>query len=138
MVEVSLVYEGNLRCLSSHGPSGATLPTDAPKDNMGQGAAFSPTDLTATSLGACMLTTMAIASVKKSLGVDIAGAKAVVRKHMTVEAPRRIAKVEVEVEVPVAESHAAKSALEKAALNCPVALSLHPDVEKAVTFRWVG
>jgi putative redox protein len=138
MVEVSLSYEGNLRCLSSHGPSGAVVPTDAPKDNLGQGEAFSPTDLTATSLGACMLTTMAIANIKKSLGADITGAKAVVRKHMTSEPPRRIAKVEVELEIPVAESHAAKSDLENAAINCPVALSLHPEVEKAVTFRWVG
>lgn len=138
MVEVSLSYEGNLRCLSTHGPSGASLPTDAPKDNMGQGEAFSPTDLTATSLGACMLTTMAIANIKKSLGAEITGARAIVRKHMTAEPPRRISRIEVELELPVAESHAAKSALEDAALNCPVALSLHPDVEKAVTFRWVG
>lgn len=138
MVEVSLSYEGNLRCLSTHGPSGAQLPTDAPKDNMGQGEAFSPTDLTATSLGACMLTTMAIAVIKKSLDVDLTGARAIVRKHMTAEPPRRIAKVEVELELPVAETHAARPALEDAALNCPVALSLHPDVEKAVTFRWVG
>ena len=138
MVEVSLTYEGNLRCLSTHGPSGAQLPTDAPKDNMGQGEAFSPTDLTATSLGACMLTTMAIVVIKKSLGADLTGAKAIVRKHMTSKPPRRIAKVEVQLELPVAEAHAARSVLEDAALNCPVALSLHPEVEKAVTFRWVG
>lgn len=138
MVEISLSYEGNLRCLSLHGPSEAELLTDAPKDNMGQGAAFSPTDLTATSLGACMLTTMGIAIIKKSLGVDITGARAVVRKHMTPEPPRRIAKIEVELELTLPESSTAKSALEDAALNCPVALSLHPDVEKAVTFRWVG
>ena len=138
MVEISLFYEGNLRCLSLHGPSGAQLPTDAPRDNMGQGEAFSPTDLTATSLGTCMLTTMAIAVIKKSLDVDLAGSKAVVRKHMTSEPPRRIARIEVELELPVPESHAACLLLEKIALNCPVALSLHPDVEKAVTFHWVG
>lgn len=138
MVEVSVSYEGNLRCLSSHGPSGAELPTDAPKDNMGKGEAFSPTDLTATSLGACMLTTMAIAVIKKSLEAELAGSKAIVRKHMTAEMPRKIAKVEVELEIPLPESHAAKAVLEEVAWNCPVALSLHPDVEKAVTFRWVG
>lgn len=138
MVEVSLSYEGDLRCLSSHGPSGAQVPTDAPKDNMGKGEAFSPTDLTATSLGACMLTTMAIAVIKKSLTAELAGSKAIVRKHMTAEMPRKIAKIEVELEIPLAEGHPDRTVLEQAAWNCPVALSLHPEVEKAVTFRWVG
>lgn len=138
MVEVSLTYEGNLRCLSTHGPSGAQLPTDAPKDNMGQGEAFSPTDLTATSLGACMLTTMAIAVIKKSLDAELTGAKAIVRKHMTAEMPRKIAKIEVELDIPLPEAHPARAVLEEVAWNCPVALSLHPEVEKAVTFRWVG
>ncbi|HEY5741010.1 MAG TPA: OsmC family protein [Terrimicrobiaceae bacterium] len=138
MIEISVRYEGDLHCLSIHGPSQATLSTDAPKDNLGKGEAFSPTDLTATSLGVCMLTTMAIVAQKKSLNVDLAGSKATVRKHMTSSAPRRIQKLEAIVEIPLPDSLAAREALEDAALNCPVALSLHPDVEKAVTFRWSG
>ncbi len=136
MVEVFVTYEGNFRCLSTHGPSGAILPTDAPKDNLGQGEAFSPTDLTATSLGSCMLTTMAIVAKKRSLHVDFGGVKATVRKHMTAEPPRRIAKIEVEVAVPLPETHPDREVLEQTALTCPVYLSLHPDVEKAVTFIW--
>jgi len=138
MVEVSLTYEGGFRCLSTHGPSGAVLPTDAPKDNLGKGEAFSPTDLTATSLGVCMLTTMAIVAEKKFLQVDLAGVTARVGKHMTAEPPRRIAKVEVEVILPLSDSHPDREVLEHAARNCPVSLSLHPGVEQAVTFVWTG
>jgi len=136
MVEISVEYEGDLHCLSIHGPSRAALSTDAPKDNLGKGEAFSPTDLTATSLGVCMLTTMAIFAAKQSFGVELSGTKATVRKHMTATAPRRIRKIEVNVEIPLPDSHSAREALEEAALKCPVALSLHPEVEKAVTFVW--
>jgi putative redox protein len=136
MVEISLEYRGDLRCLSVHGPSQATLSTDAPIDNLGKGEAFSPTDLTATSLGVCMLTTMAIAAAKKSLNVELSGTKATVKKHMTAAPPRRIQKIEVKVEFPLSESQAARETLEDAALTCPVALSLHPDVERAITFVW--
>jgi putative redox protein len=136
MVQISVEYEGDLHCLSIHGPSQAALSTDAPRDNLGRGEAFSPTDLTATSLGVCMLTTMAIVAAKRSLDVELSGTKAIVRKHMTATAPRRIEKIEVNIEVPLPDSHTARETLEEAALKCPVALSLHPEIEKAVTFDW--
>lgn len=136
MVEISLRYDGNFRCESAHGPSGATLLTDAPKDNLGQGEAFSPTDLTATSLPACMLTTMAILAKKNAWTVDLSGVSAKVRKHMTAEPPRRIAKLEVDVYLPLSATHPDREVVEQAGLTCPVALSLHPDVEKAVVFHW--
>lgn len=136
MVQIEVTYEGDLHCSSSHLPSGSQLPTDAPADNMGRGAAFSPTDLTASSLGSCMLTTMAIVARKQNLPYELNGSGVTVRKHMTAEPPRRIAKIEAEVRLAAPASSEVKETLEKAALNCPVALSLHPDVEKAVTFQW--
>ena len=136
MVQIEVTYEGDLHCSSTHLPSGSVLPTDAPADNMGRGAAFSPTDLTATSLGACMLTTMAIVARKQNFAVELAGSSATVRKHMTSEPPRRIARVEVELRLSAPASLEVREALEKTALGCPVALSLHPEVEKAVTFQW--
>lgn len=84
-----------------------------------------------------MLTTMAITAAKRSLDVELLGARATVRKHMTATAPRRIQKIEVNVEIPLPGSHSARETLEEAALNCPVALSLHPDIEKAVSFSWM-
>ncbi len=138
MVEFSVVYEGGLRCRSTHGPSGCKLATDAPADNMGKGESFSPTDLTATSLATCMLTTMGIGAKKNGLDIDLTGAGARVVKHMTPTPPRRIAKIEVELAIPAPPDHPDRAGVEKFALECPVALSLHPDVEKAVTFRWIG
>jgi putative redox protein len=138
MVEISVQYEGNFRCRSIHGPSGAELATDAPRDNLGKGEAFSPTDLTATSLAACMLTTMAIVAKKSSWAVDLSGVSARVRKHMTPEPPRRIAKLEVDVTLPLPATHPDRAAMERTALTCPVFLSLHPEVEKVVAFDWAG
>ena len=136
MVEIVVEYEGNFHCQAVHGPSGALLPTDAPRDNLGKGEAFSPTDLTATSLGVCMLTTMAIVATRQSLDLDLSGARATVRKYMTASPPRRIAKIEVRLEMPLSETHPSCDVLKDAAVYCPVALSLHPEVEKAVTFYW--
>jgi putative redox protein len=136
MVQISVQYEGDLHCLSIHGPSQVGLSTDAPKDNFGRGDGFSPTDLTAASLGVCMLTTMAIVAAKQSLDVELLGTRAIVRKHMTASAPRRIQKIEVNIEIPLPDSHAARQTLEEAALKCPVALSLHPEIEKAISFDW--
>ena len=113
------------------------MSTDAPRDNLGKGETFSPTDLTATSLGVCMLTTMAIVAAKQSLDVELSGTRAIVRKHMTATGPRRIQKIEVNIEVPLPDTHAARETLEEAALRCPVALSLHPEIEKAVSFNWM-
>lgn len=137
MVEFSITYEGGLHCTATHGPSGTVIDSDAPTDNLGRGEAFSPTDLCATSFGTCMVTTMAIYSQRE--GIDFpAGATLAVRKIMTSEPPRRIARIEADVRIPLPPEHPQKADLERVALNCPVALSLGPNVEKAVTFEWVG
>ncbi len=138
MIEATLRYEGGYRCSAIHGPSGTRLATDAPKDNLGKGEAFSPTDLTATSLASCMLTTMALVATKSGLDLPLEGSEATVRKFMTAEPPRRIARLEVELRIPIPASSAHRELLEKAAIHCPVALSLHPDVEKAVGFKWTS
>jgi uncharacterized OsmC-like protein len=137
MVEISITYTGGLNCQAVHGPSRNQIETDAPTDNLGKGEAFSPTDLCATSLGTCMVTTMAIYAQKNGFEFP-AGAKLAVRKIMTTTPPRRIARVEVDIDVPLPADHPHRAALENAAHNCPVALSLHPDVERPVNFSWVG
>ncbi len=134
MVEISTVYEGKLRCRSTHGPSGVELVTDAPKDNMGEGASFSPTDLVATALGTCMLTIMGIVAQREEL--DLKGTTIKVTKEMATAPVRRIGKLTVEFTVPVATTEIQRQKLIKAAETCPVHKSLHPDVEIAVTFNW--
>ena len=135
MVKSTGTYQGGLNCQLTHGPSGKVIQTDAPKDNHGLGAAFSPTDLTAASLASCMVTTMALAA-KLKLGIDIPGVRWEVTKEMSADKPRRIMRLSVEIWLPFAKAKDPEGVLELAALNCPVALSLHPSVGKPVVFHW--
>ena len=134
MVKSTGIYQGGLSCTLTHGPSGRTLETDAPKDNHGRGLAFSPTDLTTASLGACMVTTMAIAA-KQKLGCDIPGVSWEVTKEMSAGAPRRIVRIRAEVWLPFPKSRDPAGVLEHAARNCPVHLSLHPDIDRPMVFH---
>jgi uncharacterized OsmC-like protein len=136
MVSISVRYEGGLHCAAVHGPSGAVLPTDAPRDNQGLGEAFSPTDLVATALGTCLITTMAIVAKRK--GYDLPGITAEVEKHMTTSGPRRIARIVSRLAIPLPGDHSDRALLEAAAHACPVHQSLHPEVEKHITFSWTG
>ena len=134
MATVTLTYQGDLRVECVHAESGATLVTDAPKDNNGQGRAFSPTDLCATSTAACATTIMAMYG--NNHGLDLKGMKAEVTKVMAAT-PRRIARLEIAwtmPDLPYTENQ--KSALEHAVRTCPVFASLHPDMEKHVIFHW--
>jgi putative redox protein len=134
MVQIDAVYEGNLRCKATHAESGTVLLTDAPRDNMGKGESFSPTDLVATAVGTCMLTTMGI--VAKKHEIDFSNATVRVLKEMTASPPRRIAKVTVEINGPARISEPDRLLLEKAAVSCPVSKSLHPDVAVGIVFQW--
>jgi putative redox protein len=136
MPQIDATYEGSLHCSAVHVPSGATVATDAPKDNMGLGESFSPTDLVATALGTCILTTMGI--VAQRHGVDLSGATARTNKIMSTTGIRRIARLEVNVHVPRGFDETTRQRLEHAALHCPVHQSLHPDLQIAVTFAWEG
>ncbi len=136
MVHVDISYLGGLRCEAVHGPSGSKVLTDAPVDNHGKGEAFSPTDLAATSLGACMATIMGIAAERHGIALD--GTTVGVDKVMSADTPRRIARIEIVFHIPLPADHPKRQLLEAAALACPVHHSLHPDVEKPVRFEWVG
>lgn len=136
MVKIQLEYQGGLHCAAVHGPSGSTISTDAPVDNNGRGEDFSPTDLVATSLGACMLTIMGMVADRKNLQIE--GAKVEVRKHMAADTPRRISRIEVDMEMPLAEDHPERTMLEAAARGCPVFHSLHPDIQVDLRWTWNG
>ncbi|WP_038171870.1 OsmC family protein [Verrucomicrobium sp. BvORR106] len=136
MVEVNVTYDGGLRCRAKHGPSGVELTTDAPKDNMGKGEAFSPTDLVATALATCIATTMAIVANRK--GYDLPPMTVHVEKHMTSAPPRRIERLPVVVTIPLPEDHPDRELLEGAGRGCPVHRSLHPDVQAPIEFVWNG
>jgi len=128
-----VVYKGNLRTESTHLKSGDSFITDAPLDNNGKGEAFSPTDTVATGLASCMLTVMGIKAA--SMDVDMKGTTADVTKIMASN-PRRISKIEVVINFPFNADKKTRKILEHTANTCPVHYSLHPDIEKDITFNW--
>lgn len=125
-----------MRCSAKHGLSEAIIETDAPIDNHGRGEAFSPTDLCASSLGVCMLTILGI--VAKDHEVDIGDVRGRVIKEMSSDLPRRIAKITVEIEVPLPADYPKRELIEQAAMSCPVHFSLHPDIQKEVSWKWIN
>ena len=135
-VQIDIEYLGGLRTQARHGPSASTLRTDAPIDNHGKGEAFSPTDLAATAFGTCMVTIMGIYAERH--GIDLRGTTVHVEKEMVAASVRRIGRLATEIRVPLAPDHPQRAALERAALTCPVHQSLHPDVEKPVSFVWMS
>ena len=87
-VEIDVVYTGELHCEATHGPSGSKLTTDAPVDNGGKGAAFSPTDLVGVALGTCLVTIMGI--IAKRHDWDLRGTRVHVVKEMAAKPARRV------------------------------------------------
>jgi len=129
-----VTYNGSLRTQAEHLRSGNKIITDAPVDNRGKGEAFSPTDLMATALGSCILTIMGIKAGDK--GIDMEGATCEVSKTMASN-PRRIAKIEVNIQMPDnGYTSKEKKLLEAAAHHCPVGNSLHPDLEEVIIIKW--
>jgi putative redox protein len=128
---------GQLRTRATHLQSQNTIFSDAPKDNQGKGEAFSPTDLVATALGSCMLTIMGIYANKHNINIE--GTNIEITKYMG-ENPRRIVKIDVVINFPtnvsaeLTEKH--KASLLLSASTCPVAYSLHPDIEQDISVNF--
>ena len=132
---IKMKYLGDMRVECVHQPSGAKITTDAPVDNRGKGEGFSPTDLCATSLAACVMTIMGIQA--REHGLDLDGTEIEVTKRMATSGPRRIGEIEVVFHMPDRVFSAKeKTILERVARSCPVHLSLDKDVEQRFTFHW--
>ncbi len=135
MKTVKSIYTGNLRTEATHLKSGTKLITDAPVDNQGKGEFFSPTDLVATALGSCMITIMGIAA--SAQGFSIEGASWEVSKVMA-DNPRRISEIITELTFPPHNySDQQKRVIEHISKNCPVALSLHPELKQTVKITYL-
>lgn len=134
MVEIDVLYEGDLHCRATHGPSKAEIGTDAPVDNKGKGEAFSPTDLLATSAGVCMMTVMGIYARER--GIDLKGSRVHVVKEMVADPRRRVGRLIITVDFPKGVPEESRPALENAGTTCPVHLSLSPDVKRDITYRY--
>ena len=128
-----ITYLGELRTSSIHIQSGSEIISDAPIDNNGKGAAFSPTDTVANGLGSCMFTVMGIKAAE--INVDLSNATAEITKIMAAE-PRRISEIHVVFNITSVVDDKTKTILERTAMTCPVYYSLHPDIKKVITFNW--
>ena len=132
-VRIEMAYEGDLHTVATH-PSGATLATDAPLDNEGRGEAFSPTDLLATALGACMMTIMGIVARRHDWPLE--GSRVSIDKEMVADPSRRVGRLGVRFEMAPGIPEPARAVLERAAHTCPVSNSLAPEVKLDVVFDW--
>ena len=130
-----VTYKGDLRTEAVHLATGSALEMDAPKDNQGKGECFSPTDLVAAATAACMLTIMGIYARRR--GLDLSGAVVSVGKTMETN-PRRIAGIQLTFDFPRGSNFPAaeRQALERAAMDCPVSRSLHPELKQTLVFNW--
>lgn len=135
-VTIDVSYLGDLHCEATHEPSRRQLVTDAPVDNGGKGDTFSPTDLTATGLGTCLMTIIGL--VAKRHGWDLVGTRVRVVKEMTAVPLRRIGALTATISLPPGRIAAAsdRTLIERAAETCPVRQSLHPDVKVTMVFEY--
>ncbi len=133
MATATLFYQGDLTLRCIHESSGTEIYSDAPVDNKGKGAFFSPTDMLATSLAGCIVITLAIRAEQRNL--DIGHPRANVTKVMQSN-PRRIAEVKIEIFFNKNFSEEEKAFIRDTAENCPVAHSLHPDVVQQVVIHY--
>lgn len=131
----NVIYKGSLRCEATHLQSGSMIETDAPTDNKGKGERFSPTDMLCVSLATCIVTTMGIKGI--DMDIDLTNTSVEVTKHMLPD-PRRVAKIEVKLNMPSALQldEKDKTILERVGNNCPVTKSLHPDMQVEIQYNW--
>lgn len=135
METIRIDYLGDLRTKAKHLQSGNEFITDAPSDNQGKGEAFSPTDLLATSLGTCAITTIGIAA--RTHGFSIDGSQVRVTKIMASD-PRRVGEVIVELIFPaMSYSEKQKEIIRRAAEYCPVNRSLSPDLKQTFIYTFL-
>ena len=132
-----IVYKGNLRCECTHTQSGTVIETDAPTDNKGKGERFSPTDTVCVALATCVITTMGIKA--NDMNIDLVNTSIEVTKHMLAD-PRRIGKIDVILTFPpsLQLDEKDRTILQRIGDNCPVAKSIHPNLQVNIEYHWAN
>jgi putative redox protein len=134
MVSMAGFYQGDLRTEVTHLKSKNKIITDAPVDNNGKGEAFSPTDLTCASLNSCMMTLMGILANREQ--INLTGLRSEIVKVMASN-PRKIEEIQITfIHDNLMATDIQKEKLKRAALTCPVALSLHESVKQTILFNF--
>ncbi len=134
MVSMKAIYMGGLRTEVEHLKSGNKVITDAPPDNNGRGEAFSPTDLTCASLNSCMMTLMGILAEREN--INLTGLRSEIVKIMAAS-PRKIEEVQITfTHDNLIATDIQKEKLKRAALTCPVALSMSEELKQTIAFNF--
>lgn len=134
MVTFTAEYLGGLKCRAVHGPSGSEMITDAPADIGGTASTFSPTDLVATGLLTCIMTTIALVAERNQVKLD--GMSGKIEKVMRTSPPRRIDSLTIDLKMPIPADHPLAEKLKSTAQMCPVHLSLHPEITETINWEW--
>lgn len=129
----TITYLGDFKIVSEHEKSGAEIVTCAPLREGGTSEYFSPSDIFGISYGQSML--MAVAVLGQTRGIDITGATCELKKS-TYPEPKRIGTIFCIVRFPKNYTDEEKKFIEETALNCPVALSLNPNIQTTVLFEY--
>ncbi|MDE6483622.1 MAG: OsmC family peroxiredoxin, partial [Rikenellaceae bacterium] len=66
---------------------------------------------------------------------SIEGTTLEITKVMSAE-PRRIGRIEIKAHIPHDHDAKTRAIIERAAATCPVEHSLHPDIERVITFDY--
>ena len=126
-------YLGSLRTLCTHIKSNEQISTDAPVDNHGFGAYFSPTDLLATSLASCFLTIVGIYCEERKIAFIDANVE--VEKIMASN-PRRVGQINLFFDFSMNgwDEKTTKKII-AAGKSCPVAVTLGEQVKIEYHFK---
>lgn len=127
-------YKGSLRTECTHFKSGNSILTDAPIDNHGKGETFSPTDLVATGLSACMLTVVGIYCDNHNIPFDNATSEV---KKIMASHPRRISEIEILLDFRSCNFEAnLHQRIKNVVETCPVQNSIHPDIQVRIDYKF--
>lgn len=126
-------YLGEYKIESVHEASGNVFSTYVPSNDFTVREHFSPTDIFATALAESAFA--AITVLGEARNIDITGAVCELKKTMYFE-PRRIGEIFCIFKFPQSFSDDEKAFIEETAKNCPVYLSLHPDIKKIFLFEY--
>lgn len=129
---ISAEYAENFRCKVYHEFSGSVVHTDASKDATSKG--FTPPELFAISLVTCMATMMGYEA--EALKLDLSGMKMTVAFEMSSDKPRRVTKISTEFWIACDVTEHQKELFTKAAKNCPIKHSMHPDILQSMEFHY--
>ena len=132
MATSKITYKPHLQTVAIHLDSQEELTTAAPKDNNGDGSKFSPTDLAATSLASCILTVMGIYADQNQH--ELGEISCELTKIMASN-PRRISEINIRLDWKTTLDDQTIERLKRVAINCPVANSLHPDIQQNIEFN---